>query len=48
MTDFTTKLTAIVCTVLLSTACISAAVGPAQANIGTVAAKAVASDSRVA
>lgn len=43
MTNFTTKLTAIVCTVLLSTAMISAAVGPAQAN-----APAVVSAARVA
>ena len=32
MTNFTTKLTALVCTMLLSTACITAAVGPAEAG----------------
>ena len=32
MTNFTTELTAIVCTILLSTAMITAAVGPAQAG----------------
>ena len=32
MTTFTTKFTAIVCTVLLSTAMITAAVGPAEAS----------------
>jgi hypothetical protein len=32
MSAFTTKLAALVCTVLLSTACITAAVGPAEAG----------------
>jgi hypothetical protein len=36
MTSFTTKVTAIVCTVLLSTAMITAAVGPAEAGARTV------------
>ena len=52
MTEFATKLTAIVCTVLLSTVCISAAVAPAEASIGTgsatYAAIAVVSAARVA
>lgn len=32
MTNFTSKLAALVCTVLLSTALVTAAVGPAQAG----------------
>ena len=36
MTAFTTKLTAIVATALLSTVMIGAAVGPAQAGYATV------------
>lgn len=44
MTNFTSKLTALVCTLLLSTACITAAVGPADAG----AVNAVVSAARVA
>lgn len=44
MTNLTSKLAAMVCTVLLSTAMIIAAVGPAQAN----AAQTVVSADRVA
>ena len=44
MTNFTSKLTAMVCTLLLSTAMVSAAVGPAE----TGAAPAVVSAARVA
>ena len=44
MTHLTTKLAAIVCTVLLSTVCVTAAVGPAEAG----AAPTVVSAARVA
>ena len=43
MNNLTSKLAAIICTVLLSTACITAAVGPAQAGgADTIAAARVA------
>ncbi|MES2754442.1 MAG: hypothetical protein V4659_07230 [Pseudomonadota bacterium] len=44
MTTFTSKLAAVVCTFVLSTTCILAAVGPAEAG----AAHAVVSAARVA
>ena len=44
MTNFTTKFAAIVCTVVFSAACITAAVGPAELG----AAQAVVSAARVA
>ena len=44
MTNFTSKLAALVCTMVLSTALVTAAVGPAQAG----AAHAVVSAARVA